>query len=101
MFAAHFIHSLLPLFSFSFTLTQCYLLTLYILHFFIIHSNSQLQCLFNVIFSLYTFSFSFTLLILHTSTRNSQYREFVIFLVVSEKFGTGKKSRNWYQKNLV
>ena len=30
-----------------------------------------------------------------------RYREFFIFFVVSEKFGTGKKSRNRYRKNLV
>ena len=36
-----------------------------------------------------------------TGTGNSRYREFLIFLVVSEKIGTGKKSRNRYWKNLV
>ena len=40
-----------------------------------------------------------------TGTGNSRYREFFIFLVVSEpvskKIGTGKKSRNRYRKNLV
>ena len=30
-----------------------------------------------------------------------RYRELFIFLVVSEKFGTGKKSWNRYQKKLV
>ena len=30
-----------------------------------------------------------------------RYREFLIFLEVSEKIGTGKKSRNRYRKNLV
>ena len=37
-----------------------------------------------------------------TGTGNSRYREFLIFLVVSEpvsgKIGTGKKSRNWYRQ---
>ena len=41
----------------------------------------------------------------HTDTGNSRYREFFIFLVVSEpvseKIGTGKKSRYRYRKNLV
>ena len=41
----------------------------------------------------------------HTGTGNSRYREFLIFLVVSEpvseKNGTGKKSRNRYRKNLI
>jgi len=40
-----------------------------------------------------------------TGTGNSRYREFFMFLVVSEpvseKFGTGKKYRNRYRKNLV
>ena len=40
-----------------------------------------------------------------SGTGNSRYREFFIFLVVSEpaseKIGTGKKSRNRYRKILV
>ena len=40
-----------------------------------------------------------------TGTGNSRYREFFIILVVSEpvseKIGTGKKSRNRYRKNLI
>ena len=36
---------------------------------------------------------------------NYRYREFLIFLVVtepsSEKIGTGKKFQNWYRENLV
>ena len=38
-----------------------------------------------------------------TGTGNSRYREFFIFLLVSEseQIGTGKKSRNRYRKNLV
>ena len=33
-----------------------------------------------------------------TGTENSRYREFLIFLVVWEQIGTGKKSRNRYRK---
>ena len=36
-----------------------------------------------------------------TGTGNSRYREFFMFLVVSEKNGTAKKYQNRYRKNLV